>query len=330
MPQESKNDDSAAEPATAMTSHALVYRILSFYIGVPAAFGLAFGLTQAGIIAPLLPKPVSIIYWITLLIALWLLLEACSRLAARLLRPFSTPLWLILIMGGIIQTPIGSLYLAAQQQFFQYFLVGTGFQSPFGFNGILPFLASLPRLLIQNAGPILIWVLTNYFFDRVVGLPRFHRSIESQVEASSDGTLPVPPLRNAGGNDSTWENLANRLPERVRGKILLISSMDHYLRITTDKGSGIIHGRLADAIGAIPEGQGWQVHRSHWVHRDAIARVVAAGQRFQVELTNGTSIPASARYIELLRIAGFAPQRSQAKPAREAKSNSLDRAGNSG
>lgn len=289
------------------------YHAISLYFGMPVALGLAFGVTQAGVIAPLMHKPVSIVYWISLLVALWLLMEACSRLASRLLRPIDPPLWMILVAGGLIQTPLGSLYLAGQQQFFTHFLTAPAFQSPFVFDGIPSFAASLPRLLLQNAAPIVIWVLTNYFFDRVVGFPRFRRvprqsvaaTPVSSVEASPavEMSAPTPPPERA------W--LVNRLPENVRGDVLVISSMDHYLRVTTDKGSGIVHGRFTDAIAEMPDGQGWQVHRSHWVHRAAIRCVVTHGQRFRIELTNGSVIPASPRYIEVLRRAGFTPQRPQ-------------------
>ncbi len=306
MSDELKIDTSVDKPSPITRVPAFFYPAISLYFGVPTVFGLAFGFTQAGIIAPLLHKSVSIIYWVTLLVALWLLLEACSRLAARLLRPIDSPLWLILIVGGLIQTPLGSLYLMGQQRFFSYFLTDTAFLSPFEFDGIGAFLTALPRLLLQNTGPIAIWVFTNYFFARVVGFPRFRKSQASIVTASTnpthgdDVTVPAPFFGDTG--------LLVRLPENIRGEILVISAMDHYLQITTGKGSTLVHGRLIDAIREMPEAQGWQVHRSHWVHRAAIRRVITDHRRFRMELANGTVIPVSPRYIEVLKRAGFRPQ----------------------
>jgi DNA-binding LytR/AlgR family response regulator len=101
--------------------------------------------------------------------------------------------------------------------------------------------------------------------------------------------------------------LHSRLPENLKGEILAISALDHYLQVLTEKGSATVHGRFADAVSEMPVGSGWQVHRSHWVHRSAIRRLLVEQQRYSIERVDGTVVPVSSRYVEVLKMAGFKP-----------------------
>jgi len=63
--------------------------------------------------------------------------------------------------------------------------------------------------------------------------------------------------------------------------------------------------RLADAMretGAIP---GLQIHRSHWVARDAVVRTHRADGKLLLELSNGMRLPVSRGFLPQVREAGL-------------------------
>jgi DNA-binding LytR/AlgR family response regulator len=64
--------------------------------------------------------------------------------------------------------------------------------------------------------------------------------------------------------------------------------------------------RLADAIretGMVP---GLQIHRSHWVAKDAVAKVHRSEGKLMLELRNGMRLPVSRSYLAAARDAGLA------------------------
>jgi len=288
-----------------MIQPVVFYRALSFYIGVPLVIGLAFGFSQSGMLAPLLRKPVSIIYWITLLLVLWALYEICSRLAARALKRYRPPLWLILVVGSLIQTPLGAIYIGLHQRFFAAFLPEPNAFAHLSFGSLQTMLLEYPRMLLQNAVPMAIWLGVNYFFDRLVGMPRF-RHAAPELSTPPRAPEPSPPVNEP--SVVPQPRLVSRLPDAVQGEIRSISALDHYLQVTTDNGSAVVHGRLAEAIADMPKDCGWQVHRSHWVHRAAIKRLLVDQQKYRLERSDGVIVPVSNRYVELLKAAGFKPQ----------------------
>ena len=52
-----------------------------------------------------------------------------------------------------------------------------------------------------------------------------------------------------------------------------LSMQDHFVRVTTDRGSAMVLIRFSDAVRELAGHSGAQVHRSHWV---------AAGQAKQI------------------------------------------------
>jgi len=99
--------------------------------------------------------------------------------------------------------------------------------------------------------------------------------------------------------------IVERVPLPQRGKLLALSVEDHYVDIVTDRGKTLVLMRLADAMretGAIP---GLQIHRSHWVARDAVARTHRADGKVLLELSNGMRLPVSRGFLPQVREAGL-------------------------
>lgn len=95
----------------------------------------------------------------------------------------------------------------------------------------------------------------------------------------------VPPEQPA---EMDGHPLAPRLPFALkRAAVLALSSEDHYLRVYTARGEALILMTLAEAVEMLKDG--FQVHRSHWVHGGAV-RDYRSGQ---VELVGGLRLPVS-------------------------------------
>ncbi len=99
--------------------------------------------------------------------------------------------------------------------------------------------------------------------------------------------------------------LLKRLPIELRGNLSHLSMQDHYVDIVTDKGSKLVLLRLADAIAETEPVPGLQIHRSHWVALDAVARTRREGDRHFVELKDGAVLPISRSSLPAAREAGL-------------------------
>lgn len=122
------------------------------------------------------------------------------------------------------------------------------------------------------------------------------------LQAAPVETPPAPQAltRRAGASP-----FLERLPARLGRRLLHIETEDHYLRVHTDWGHDLVLFRFADALAEIDETLGLQVHRSHWVARQAVERVERDGHRTTLRLTSGACIPVSRTFLPALRRAGW-------------------------
>ena len=99
--------------------------------------------------------------------------------------------------------------------------------------------------------------------------------------------------------------ILERVPLPQRGRLLALSVEDHYVDIVTDRGKTLVLMRLADAMREAAGVPGLQVHRSHWVARDAVVRTHRSDGRLLLELSNGMRLPVSRGYLPQVREAGL-------------------------
>ena len=95
--------------------------------------------------------------------------------------------------------------------------------------------------------------------------------------------------------------LLDRLPADRRGRLLHLQMRDHYVEIHTDRGSDLVLMRFGDALKELGGTEGMQVHRSHWIARAAVSRIVRRTGRTVAVLANGAEVPVSRRYVRALR-----------------------------
>lgn len=92
-----------------------------------------------------------------------------------------------------------------------------------------------------------------------------------------------------------------RLSSPPTGKLLAISAEDHYVRAHTETGSQLLLMRFADALAEVEDLPGVRAHRSWWVARSAIARVVTKGRQVELRLANGLEVPVARATAPLIR-----------------------------
>ena len=116
----------------------------------------------------------------------------------------------------------------------------------------------------------------------------------AQPDGDADARPAPPPI-------------LDRLPLDRRGALVALSVEDHYVRVRTDRGEGLVLMRLGDAMretGAVP---GLQVHRSHWVATGQVRAVRRRGDGAVLTMAAGPEIPVSRAQMAAVRAAGLLP-----------------------
>jgi hypothetical protein len=145
-----------------------------------------------------------------------------------------------------------------------------------------------PRDLAMGFAAVYVICLVIEVVGSVMAMQR--RAAEPAINAP-----PTPPL-------------LLRLPVEKRGAILALSAQDHYTTVITDMGKTLLLIRLGDAIAACGALRGVQIHRSHWVALDGVARVIRSADGAEVELRNGERLPVARTRWADLRATGLVAQ----------------------
>jgi hypothetical protein len=167
---------------------------------------------------------------------------------------------------------------------------------------VLALSASIPAALVvivatlvveptSAPNPLLLWF---YVFAVCLSLVTFlTMSAKRETPAAVHASEPARPA------------LIERLPLHQRGRLLHIAVSDHYVDVTTDKGTALVLTRLSDAIRETAPERGLQVHRSHWVALAAVRRGFRRDGKPMLELENGTQVPVSRSFVSAVREAGL-------------------------
>lgn len=114
------------------------------------------------------------------------------------------------------------------------------------------------------------------------------------------GVRPHVPV----DTDEPRETFQRRLPFEVRAPLIRIEAQDHYLNVVTQKGNTLILMRLSDAAAEL-EGQGLQVHRSHWIAQKAVTKLRRDKGRDLLIMSDGAAVPVSRSYRAAAQQAGL-------------------------
>jgi len=144
--------------------------------------------------------------------------------------------------------------------------------------------------------PMDVPVLLGQCFAVAIGVVAVLLMLETRpqepVEAEAAGSAPPAILE--------------RVPPAQRGRLLALSVEDHYVDIITERGKTLVLMRLADAMRETNGVAGLQIHRSHWVARDAVVGAQRRDGKLMLELSNGMKLPVSRGYAAAVKESGLA------------------------
>lgn len=92
-----------------------------------------------------------------------------------------------------------------------------------------------------------------------------------------------------------------RLPYDLGAQILSLSMQDHYVEVTTAKGTVLILIRLQGAIKELNAISGVQIHRSHWVALNGVRQLKRQEGKLFIELLDGRTLPVRRSYAQTVR-----------------------------
>ena len=140
----------------------------------------------------------------------------------------------------------------------------------------------------------------------VVSLSVSTERMRRLAAAGPAGMAPQPAAKPAPvAPDRSLPPILQRVPLPQRGKLLALTVEDHYVDIVTDRGKTLVLMRLADAIRETAGVDGLQIHRSHWVARDAVVRSHRADGKLGLELRNALKLPVSRGFLPQVKAAGL-------------------------
>jgi hypothetical protein len=113
--------------------------------------------------------------------------------------------------------------------------------------------------------------------------------VRSGSRAVSDAPNPSASLQTSAAARAR-PRLLDRLPPKLGHEIIALEMEDHYVRVHTGQGSGLLLMRMRDAVAELEGVEGAQVHRSWWVARAAVVSASRSGRRLLIELSNGTRV----------------------------------------
>ncbi|MEM6456918.1 MAG: LytTR family DNA-binding domain-containing protein [Acidobacteriota bacterium] len=102
------------------------------------------------------------------------------------------------------------------------------------------------------------------------------------------------PIEDAAPIDDAAAFL-DRLPANLGRDWVALSSELHYVRVHTTRGQALVLHSLRDALAALADVPGLQIHRGHWVADDHVVRLQRSGRGLVCVLDTGLTCPVSRR-----------------------------------
>ena len=134
-----------------------------------------------------------------------------------------------------------------------------------------------------------------------IGTAEIQAPAPAADRVTTSGAQPAP--HRTPGPAAKPRSVFDRLPRRLGTDLIYLTVDDHYVKAHTSAGSAIILMRFADAVAELSD-HGLQVHRSYWVARRYLKRLVQKEGRTVLRLSNGQEIPVSRTYLAAVRARG--------------------------
>ncbi len=113
------------------------------------------------------------------------------------------------------------------------------------------------------------------------------------------------PYGSSDSKEGEKPAILDRLPVEKRGDLVSLSVQDHYVEVVTARARHLVLMRLSDAMRESGEKTGFQIHRSHWVARKAIASVKKNNGKVSIVTSGGDELPVSRSHVSKLKREGL-------------------------
>jgi len=186
-----------------------------------------------------------------------------------------------------------------------------------GFVGQLALRAGASEMLSRLIGgavsglpvTIVVWVINKFIYGFTMeGRFSFLTLLVSCTVISMAIAMIIYQVSKAHGRTGADENVdakpiafLRRMPVEMGRDILCLEAQDHYVNVTTLKGSTLVLIRLSDAIAELEGIEGLRIHRSWWVAKEAIVKTSRENGKLMVKLCNDTLLPVSRTYAGEVR-----------------------------
>lgn len=87
-----------------------------------------------------------------------------------------------------------------------------------------------------------------------------------------------------------------RLPHHLGTELSYLSMQDHYVEVVTSKGKEMLLMRFSDALAELEDYDGLQIHRSHWVSKEAVAGHKRIDGKLFLQMVDNTELPVSRSF----------------------------------
>lgn len=114
-------------------------------------------------------------------------------------------------------------------------------------------------------------------------------------EPMGQPALPLPVL----------PRLLSRVDADLRAPIIRLQMNNHYVDVVTETGVESLLMRFADAMAETEGAEGLQVHRSHWVARDAICGLYRGRGKVVLRMRDGAVVPVSRSHLRAVLALGL-------------------------
>jgi hypothetical protein len=263
------HDDKAASRGHSGRRKLIGYLLAAVLTGLAAGVIGPFGTYQSMYAGP------RYVYWLTIVPLGWGQMVVISYCLRNVLDPDRLPGWSLML----IIAAIGSLPILFEVRWLGEMLVAElGSYTPLWLGYLQVYFVTTIFSLVQWTA-IERWPLD-------IG---WHPVDSGEASPDTPQTAAVAPAAQL-----------SRMPEGLDGIVLCLEMEDHYVRVHTNQGSGLVLQRLSDAVRELADHDGQQVHRSWWVARAAVSGHERNGGRCILLLSNGLKVPVSRSYLAAL------------------------------
>ncbi|MEL7430603.1 MAG: LytTR family transcriptional regulator DNA-binding domain-containing protein [Pseudomonadota bacterium] len=151
-----------------------------------------------------------------------------------------------------------------------------------------------------------VWFVSRYLFDRDVlqtGVELLVLAFQCVLIAASVSLIfylltKKPEEVQVPLRENERSLFIQRLPLHLGTDLISLQSQDHYLKVTTKKGSELLLMRMGDACQELEAVDGMQVHRSWWVSSTHVTELVKRGGKTVLKLSDGQEVPVSRGFAK--------------------------------